>query len=466
MTTTESKPSTLVSAFAAVMCLTALPLGLLVFTLNVESVAEAWNEGGWPMYLVFLCAFLACGVNATGAFFLPRGSIGAAAAGIFLSLACGAIGAFGFRFNLNGADAAIAYANPMDQGIIMHGALGESLMCVVFGFSMAGASFLMLGIGGVVGAGAGREQRAALGIFGAGSIALGLWQFAVSHVLGSEASAYKAVAHAMVSDRMVLLAVAMESAQHARQLALVLLVPVLISAVASVMVLRGKPSLGPVTAGIVVPLLALAAMRVTARANEVELEMLKSSGITTPLRELNGAPVDWRDRVVLLDKKGLHAPDGTSPSDERPIATFADDGTLNVALTPDVSLEQLRLVLRQLAMQRIHSVRLVGTHVTVPPPGVTIPPPFDLQLTQLRGVRVLLANDDTCEEFKCEFGTLTGDKLMVGSESLPLVDESFVYDDNATDFARAIHLKLEGVTLEQVIKAAHTAGERRVALHL
>ncbi len=466
MTTTESRPSTLVSIFAAVMCLAALPLGLLVFTLNVESVAEAWNEGGWPMYLVFLCALLACGANAVGAFLLPRGSIGAAGAGIFLSLACAAVGAFGFRLNMNGADAAIAHASPTDRGLIMHGALGESLMCVVFGFSMAGALFFMLGIGGLVGAGAGKEQRAALGIFGAGSLALGLWQFAVSHQLGSEANAYLAVAHAMAADRMTLLAFALEAAQHARQFALVLLVPVLICAVASVMVLRGRPSMGAVTAALVVPLLALGAMRLVARPSADELAMLKSSGITTPLRELNGAPVDWKDRVVLLDAKGLHAPDGTSPSYERPIGTFAEDGTLSIALTPDVPLAQLRLVLRQVALERIHSVRLVGMHVLVPPPGVTIPPPFDQQLTQLRGVRVLLANEGTCEELQCEFGTLKGDTLVVGSESLPLVDESSGYDDGETNFARAIHLELEGVTVEQVIKAAHTAGERRVALHL
>jgi ATP-dependent helicase HrpA len=87
-------------------------------------------------------------------------------------------------------------------------------------------------------------------------------------------------------------------------------------------------------------------------------------------------------------------------------------------------------------------------------------------LFELRGVRVLLANENTCEALKCEFGTLTGEKLNVGSESLPLVDESFTYDDGETNFERAIHLDLEGLTLDQVINAAHTAGERRVALHL
>jgi len=466
MTTTEPQPSTLLSVFAAMFSFAALPLGMTVFMLNVQSVPEAWNEGGWPMYVVFLCALLAFLVNAAGSFLLPRGSITATAAGAFLSLLCAAVGVFGFRSGMNAADAAILHASPADRGIIMHGALGEALMSVVFGLSLAGALFFTLGFGALIAAGAGKTHRAALAIFGSGGVALGVWQFAVSRVMGSEADAYKAVAHAMAADRMVLLASALESAQHARQFALVLLVPVLVTAVASVMVLRGRPAMGAVTTGIVVPLLALGALRITARPSADELTMMKSAGVTTPLRELNGAPIDWRDRVVLLDANGLHTPDGSSPSHQRPISIYAEDGTLSIALTPDVTLEQLVLALRQVAMERVNSVRLVGMHVMVPPPGVIIPRPFDQQLTQMRGVRVLLANDDTCDTVKCEFGALNGEKLVVGSNALPLVDQSFTYDDHQTNFERAIHLELEGLTLEQLIKAAHTAGERRIALHL
>ena len=58
-----------------------------------------------------------------------------------------------------------------------------------------------------------------------------------------------------------------------------------------------------------------------------------------------------------------------------------------------------------------------------------------------------------------------GQTLNVGKESLPVLDESLCYYDREVNIARALHLKVDGLSLEQLLIAAHAVGERRLALH-
>jgi hypothetical protein len=47
------------------LCLGALPFGVALFGLGILAPAEAWLEGGWPMYAVVALGAVATLVNAS-----------------------------------------------------------------------------------------------------------------------------------------------------------------------------------------------------------------------------------------------------------------------------------------------------------------------------------------------------------------------------------------------------------------
>lgn len=470
MSSPAERPSVVVSIFAGMSALAAVPLAFVWFGASVSSPQEAWLEGGWPMYALLALGGLASVVNALGAFFLSRGTPIVAGVGIFLSLLAGAVGAFGYRSGMTGSFQAIAHAAPMDRAIIMNGATGESMMCLVLGASMVGALFLALGLGALIAAAGVKSARGGFLLFGLGELALGVWQLFLARGYAGEAEAFKALAHAGPMDVATILFGGLEDAQAARGVASFALLGVVACCLAAGALLRANPrALAGVVGGLLVAAAGLGGLRPLARPTADELALLSRPAIGKALRTLDGTPVDQKDRFLTLSAKELLVDDG-SPATELPrnLESAKDfNGVLNLRLEPDVTRERL---IEQLALMRdaeVRSVRLIGMVTLTPPPGLEVPAPFTAHVVRAAGVRLLLAGEASCRGVTCDFASLGEKGLTVGNETFPLVTKSEVYDGGEATFERAIHLEAKNFTLEQLLSAAHTAaGQGRfLALH-
>jgi hypothetical protein len=466
----NEKPSLIVSVFAALLCLGAVPFGVAIFAVGTSSPAEAWLEGGWPMSVIVGVGLVASLVNAAGAFFLTRGSPWAAGVGVFLSLGSAAVGAFGFRTNMSGAFEAVAHAATDDQTTIMYGATGESLNCAVLGSAMAAGLFGALALAAFLSSLGGKQHRAAFALFGLGAAALATWQAFLSMSLALESQAYLAVAHASPTDLTVILFDALARGHALQRLASFSLFGVVgVAVVAGAVLRQQRATLVAVAGGLLVSVAGLGGLRALVHPNDEQLAVLERPTVSLPLRPMEGTPVDRKDRALALTPKGfLDFADAPVSNLSEAVARTQSDGVLNLRLVPELTLEQLVAGLRELRAQHVASARLVGLAVEESTLQFTPRRPFRTRVEVLTGVRVLLPETTACDEVKCEFGTLSERGLTVGADTFPLVKKSFIFDGGEASLSRAIHLKVDGLSLEQLLDAAHTAAaqERFLALHL
>ncbi|MDP1917586.1 MAG: hypothetical protein Q8L14_15195 [Myxococcales bacterium] len=459
-------------------CLSAGPIALALFTFAIsgseeDGLSRAWLEGGWPMYLITGLGLFAALVNAVGLFFATRGSPFATGAGLFLSTLVSAAGVFGYRSGMTGSFKAIAHAAPMDQPIIMNGATGESMMCLTLAAVFAGGLFLSVGVGALIGSAGSKPHRAALALFGLGALALGLWQSFLSVGFGHEAGAFTAVAHASPGDVEVILFSNLELAQKARSAAMSsLLGAAVVCLIAGATLRRSPRALLAVIAGVLVSAVGLGGSLVAGRPSAEELALLATPDLASPLRPVAGGAIDRRERFLAVGASTLRS-EGSEPieiGDSAEVFAQVHDVrfVVNLKLERDVTLGRVLDVLTLAQNAGVRSARLIGSVTLSPPPGVAVPPPFDAHLSRLGGVRVLLASDETCASITCEFGTWSEKGVTIGQQTLPRETSSSAYDSGEVDFSRAIHLRVGGLTLEQLFDATHTvAAESRIlALHL
>lgn len=465
----DEKPSLLTSVFAAVACLGAFPVGFMLFAITEHSVADAWNEGGSWMYVISLATLVSSFVNAVGVFLVARGAPAVLGVGLFTSIGVGFLGALGFRAGMSDSFAAVAFASPLDRSLIMYGATGEASMCLVLAGMFVSALFLFTGVGSLIASAGTRSLRRPLASFALGAVALGIWQFFSGRVVASEADAYRAVAHADPYDFAVLLFSFLDDAQQARAQATGALVVVVLCVLLAAALLKRSPrALAAVVGGLLVSAAGLGAQRVLAKPGSDELALLSQANVERPLRELDGSPLDRRDRFVFLGAELRDESGEVIPRlDEEALARLSSDDQVIVRLERDASAERLFETLARLSALKVRSVVLAGSQRLEVPPGVKVPPPFDQQLVAVRGVRVLLADERGCATGKCEFGTLADDGLHVGGEVWPLVNRSSASSYGQPEAEDAVHVVVGALTLEQLLSLAHTgvAKGRPIALH-
>lgn len=452
------KPSLVIPLLAGVLSLVGLPLGIGLFVIASGEPADAWNEGGWPMYPVLLFAMASTVVGAVGAFFVARGKPVVWAASALVSVFVAALGVFGYRNGLIGSFEAIQHAAPVDRAVIMNGSVGEASQCVVFALLLVAGILLVQGVALAFSGLAVREPLARRGTFllGFGVLAVGLWQAMAGFAFSAESQVYKWVAHASAVDRLTLIAAYVEQSGAWGQRASFALIAVVVVCVLAGTLLRSNPRvLISVVAGILIPTAGLGGVRAFARPTAEQAELLAQPRTLKPLLELNATPVDDPYPYVSLGTELRDASGELASLDgERPVLA-GRDGTFQLALEPNVTLAK---TLGDLRAHDVKSVLLIGTKTTKPE-GLTIPPKFAQHFTESRGVRVLLGRSEVdCPKGGCTWATMDEKTLTFGEERWPLENQLFGFDDGTIDFARAVPFKLEGHTLQQFLSAAMTVG--------
>jgi hypothetical protein len=465
------KPSLVIPLLAGVLSLMGLPLGIGLFVIASREPADAWNEGGWPMYPVLSFAMASTVVGAVGAFFVARGKPVAWAVSACLSVFVAALGVFGYHNGLIGSFEAIQHASPLDRAVIMNASVGEASQCVVFALLLVAG---ILAVQGVALAFSGLavqqplERRGAF-LLGFGVLAVGVWQAMEGFAFSAESTVYKGAAHGSPADRLTIIAGYIDEAGTWSQRASFALLAVVVVCVLAGTLLRSNPRvLISVVAGILIPTAGLGGARAFARPTAEQAELLAQPRTFKPLLELNATPVDDPYPYVSLGTE-LRDRNGELASLDGEQGLLAGrDGTFQLALEPNVTLATLEKMLRDLRAHDVKSVLLIGMKTTKPE-GLTIPPKFAQHFTESRGVRVLLGRtENDCPKGGCTWATMDEKTLTFGEERWPLADQPFGYDDGEIDFARAVPFQLEGHTLQQFLSAAMTVGAqnpRRLALY-
>jgi len=455
------KPSLVMPLLAGVLSLLGLPLGVGLFVVASHEPADAWNEGGWPMYPVLLFAMAATAVGAVGVFLVGRGKPVVWAVSALLSVFVAALGVFGYRNGLIGSFEAIQHAAPVDRAVIMNGSVGEASQCVVFALLLVAGILLVQGVALAFSGVAVQEPLARRGTFllGFGVLAVGLWQAMAGFAFSAESQIYKGVAHGSPADRLTIVAAYIDEAGAWAQRAPFALIAVVAVCLLAGTLLRSNPRLLlSVVAGILVPTAGLGGVRAFARPTAEQAELLAQPRTLKPLLELNATPVEDPYPYVSL---GTELRDGNgelaSLDGERAILA-SEKGTFQLCLEPNVTLAALEKTLGDLRAHDVKSVLLIGTKTTRPE-GLTIPPKFAHHFTESRGVRVLLGRSEVdCPKGGCTWATMDEKTLTFGDEHWPLENRLFEFDDGTIDFARAVPFKLEGHTLQQFLSAAMTVG--------
>lgn len=179
-----------------------------------EGLARAWQEGGWPMYLVVLVGGLvAAGCAACMFFGVQRGSL-AILASAPLSALITAVGAFGFWNGMRNAIEAVAHVNPADKATIMAAATSEALTSSAFGISGTAGLLASLSLGCLFGVVAQTGvARKVLVFSGAAFFTLALISLSAVLRLGAVMGLFRALAYVAPVDRLTILIAGSEELQ-------------------------------------------------------------------------------------------------------------------------------------------------------------------------------------------------------------------------------------------------------------
>ncbi len=258
-----------------------VPLGVLVFALTrpsldegvTNALAQAWNEGGWPMYLVLTSTALVGLGSAVLLFFgVQQGSSAVLAIAPLSSLASAA-GVAGAVIGVRAINDMLGMAHPADRAVILAGGTGEVLNAQAFGFACAAGGLFASAAGALLGSLAQRaEARRLLFIasatFGVLGLVMGASLVRVSEageLLGSIAHAGRLVSSA---DRSSLLVAGSEELTAYRLPFLALIVLLLAVLAVGAVVLKSNPRVA-----VVLPVLGLGGLLgpgLAATANALE----------------------------------------------------------------------------------------------------------------------------------------------------------------------------------------------------
>lgn len=219
----------------------------------VQSLASAWQEGGWPMYLVLVVGGLvAMGCAACMFFGVQRGSLAVLACAP-LSALIAAVGALGFFTSMRNALGAIAMVSPADRATILAAGTSEALTSSAFGAAGTAGLIGSLALGCLFGVAAQTgAARKLLAFSGATFVVLGLVSGASVMRLGDVMGLFRALAYAAPVDRLTILVAGSEEidAQRLPFLGLLALLGLVLTAGAAM--LKDQPR-----AALLLPLLGL-----------------------------------------------------------------------------------------------------------------------------------------------------------------------------------------------------------------
>lgn len=439
---------------AGVLSLLAFPIGFVLFGIDsvagsefgfAAAVAEGWNEGGWWMYVILLLEFALIGGGALSLLFFARGKQTLWALTPAISVVMMAAAVIGFMMGMNSATTAVAYANPLDRGIIMFGASGEALQTIHFALSFIAATFVLHAIGlAIIGATA-KEKKPplvlALGVFG-----LAVWLYASQRATSMELGAFKAMAHAAPGDRATIVLFSLADAQSAQKLALGAMVLVLIAVVLAVVMLRSTPrALAGVVSALLVTLAGIGGLRALGRPNGDAQKMMKGAQLTMPLLELRATPDALPYPLYTLGRTAIHDVEGQVPTLEELIRGKDE---VSLVLEADVTLDNLRETLARLASNEVKSVKLYGELRIKPPDDVTVPPMFEPLFHGSSAVRVGLIS--ACPDTGC--AKINEKGLSFDGKNYEFVESS--YNVPIDDLSRGVPVELKGLTLPKLLECA------------
>ncbi len=456
-----TKRPTTAAVFAALLPFLGGPLGLVIFALAVnrgeggvfENLAEAWAEGGFAMYLVLLAGAVITLLSAVAVFFgVQRGS---PFVGIGAPLAAGivAAGAVGTYWGVTQAARAVAHASPADRAPIMAAATGEALSSGAFGHS--GAAGLLFGLalacllGVAVQQGAARKMlfftAAAFGV-------LALIDAASLYRLSSVRSAMQAVAHINPADRLAILMGSTEEIEASRWVFLGLVGALLVVLAVGAVVAKGAPramALLPLfgLAGLAGQGAQLAAQSLSERtATEVTPPASAAKGLVELDGYDMGADPTWclkgDELVSCADTEG----DRVSPEELREtLASIAAQwrdlheaaGEANARVTlhlpfgvyPKAGAAPLWQAVD--AASAAHSnLALVGERAVKPvnvASELRVLAPYLLSLSRTAYVDLAFEQEQCAKG--CDFATVKGDELHVGTETWRAEKPVYPFDD-------------------------------------
>ncbi|MGV3623805.1 MAG: hypothetical protein ACO1OB_23515, partial [Archangium sp.] len=365
---------------------------------------------------------------------------------------------------------AIAFASPNDQQTIMFGAVGESMNLVGFGAALVGGLFLSLALSSLVLASANGAHRVAFAVFGVGAGAIGLSQSAFAIATTRLLTGFKAISFASAADQFALLDDAKSGWATFRELSVLALSGVLLAIVLAVVLLRRQvPSFAAVVSALLVSVVGVSGASALAKPAEPHLAMMERPIAGPPLRTFDTTLIDLKDGVLTLTSSGFVRDDGAPATDLASAIERVTYGSkiVNVGLGKDLDGKQLIAGLRRLRDQKVEAVRLVGETSIPSMLGRGAPRPFAVSRRAFAGVVMLLADDRPCDDCVFAFADTTG--LRIKTQSIPR-------DPNGKASAQTnaeqtpentIHLKWEGLALEQVMNSAWLAARdgRYLALH-
>ncbi|MBL8916925.1 MAG: hypothetical protein JNM17_39845 [Archangium sp.] len=436
---------------AGVISLMAFPIGFVLFGLEgsraeglMQAVAEGWNEGGWWMYVIMLLEFVLMGGGALSLLFFARGKQTVWALTPAISVLMMAVAVMGFMSSMSSSMAAVMHANPLDRGIIMYAATGESLQTIHFALSFITATFVLHAVGlALIGFTASEKKPPlvlALGVFG-----LSIWLFASQRATSMELGAYKAMAHAAPSDRATIVIFSLADAQSSQKLALGAMLVVLVAVVLALVTLRSTPrALAGVVSALLVTLAGVGGLRALGRPNADGQKMMKGAQLTRPLLELRATPDEMPFPPFTLGS-AIHDENGAVPTLEEVIRGREE---VSLMLETDVTLDALRETLGRLASNDVKSVKLYGELRIKPPDDVKVPDLFEPLFHSTSSVRIGLIN--ACPAKGC--AQLNEKGLSFDGETWEFVESS--NNIPVDDLARGVPVELKGLTLPKLLECA------------
>lgn len=452
------KPSVGLSILAAMLALGGLPLGfafMVMATHGGEDVALLWNEGGWGMYPILLLSMATALVSAAGVFLAARGVPAVLGGALCATVMVMGVSAFAYRQAGTGSFEAIAFASPLDQPMIMRGALGEMASLVILAAALVAGLLVLQGVGLVVASLATRQApvKRALLVVGLALVCLGGWQFFTALNAGAERDFYAALAHAAPMDRLTLVVDGFERLAWSRKMGLGPLFAALLVAVGGVASLRSeRRAAAAVLFGVLVPLVGLGGLRALARPSGEVVQLATSPGNTLELMQLDATPLDEKAYRLVSFGRELRDDHGDPLTVEQ-----MRDGigliTVGLGLEPGAKGEAVLALLGELQKAGTKQVSLVGQKRTEPP--AFVPEAWKFVFNERRALDFELTTVAQCE--RCAFAAVTEKGLVVDDETWPLVTSSF---SPIPDETQKVYVKTGGLTLEQVLSVGHTVATK------
>lgn len=404
----------------------------------VQRLASAWQEGGWPMYLVLLVGSVvatACGV----CMFLgvQRGSLALLACGP-LSALITAAGAFGFFTGMRSALAAIAHVSPADRATILAAGTAEALTCSAFGAAGTAGLIASLALGCLFGVAAQTgAARKLLGFAGGTFLVLGLVSGASVMRLGNIMGLFKAIAFAAPGDRLTILVAGSEEIDAQRLPMLGLLALLGLVLVAGAAMLKDQPR-----AAVLVPLLGLGGLvglgLQSLAQSSIDRAATVPAGLkveTSTLLELPGVPrfegatrclgattvgdcIEGDDLTAEALRDELAASLRRQADDAELFGRERGDPDVQVAVRADASAASLWRFLDAAVAEGAGGVELMGRQTSAPSKVVRELAAIEQAFrSDWRAVSVGLVREARRCKAACEFAAVEGEALRVGHET-------------------------------------------------